>query len=137
MWKFVGGPLAGLAAGLSILETSILTAAGMMTTVVILTYSGERVRKIFRSRKKKEKRSSHYPNTRWVKVWNTYGVRGIAFLTPLILTPIGGTLILIANRVPKKDIIIFMAISAILWALFQTIFFKYFYDGVSSWFSSS
>lgn len=131
MWKFVGGPLAGLAANLSVLEITLLTSAGMMTTVVALTYAGERFRSYFTTsgRSRKEKKT----NSRVLKVWNKYGVPGVAFLTPLILTPIVGTLILVANKAQKKEIIVYMAISAILWAFVQTVFFKYFYEQIMGW----
>jgi hypothetical protein len=132
MWKFVGGPVAGLAAGLTVVETALLTTAGMMTTVVILTYAGERVRKVFR--KKNDDKKNKNKSIRMIKIWNKYGVPGISFLTPLILTPIGGTLILVAYKAPKKDIMLGMLVSALAWAFIQTFFFKFFYDEVSSWF---
>ena len=126
--------MAGLAANLSVVEITILTSAGMMTSVVILTYAGERFRKYFTRKHRNNEKKTRYKNTRIIKVWNMYGVPGVAFLTPLILTPIGGTLVLLAYKAPRKQILLYMAVSAVLWALVQTIFFKYFYDQVKMWF---
>ena len=73
MFKFVGGPLAGIAFGLSYLETSITTVLGMMTSVVIVSFFGGGFRKwldkIFRrNRKLFTKR-----NRRFVTFWRKYG----------------------------------------------------------------
>jgi len=131
MWKCVGGPLSGLTANLSVIEITILTSAGMMTTVVILTYAGEKFRSYFKRKDKAKKERKINPKV--MKVWNKYGVPGIAFLTPLILTPIVGTLILVVNKADKKEIIVYMAISAVSWAFIQTMFFKYFYQQIMEW----
>lgn len=42
---------------------------------------------------------------------------GIAFLTPLILTPIGGTVVLTSFGVAKKKILFTMLVSALFWSI--------------------
>ena len=117
MIKFVFGPLGGYAAKLSIVTTIIATIAGMMTAVVAFTYFGnflrERVfRHFFRNRKKFTPR-----NRKITILYRKYGLGGIAFLTPILLTPIGGTLIAVSFGSPKEKIILYMFISGVAWAI--------------------
>lgn len=60
------------------------------------------------------------PTRRTAVLIRKYGLGGVAFLTPLFLTPIGGTIIAVGMGKPKNKIIVFMLISAIGWALVFT-----------------
>ncbi len=75
------------------------------------------MRKIFGARKRKvfTKR-----NRQFVKIWNAYGVAGVAFFTPLLLTPIGGAIL--ANAFGGRQLTIFkyMMISALFWSFVIT-----------------
>lgn len=124
MLKFILGPMGGFAARLHFITTVFVTIAGMMTMVVAFTYFGAWIKakllgRIF------EKRKRFTPsNRKFVRIWKKYGLPGIAFLTPLILTPIGGTLLAVSSGSPKDRIIFFMFISAAGWALiFSTIIY--------------
>ena len=119
--KFIGGPLAGLALQLSWYETASCTIIGMMLSVMTITFAGKGVQKLTqRLRKQKPKRFS--PRTRLaVRVWKRFGIFGIAALTPLVLTPIGGTVLAIAFRVPLRLILLYMALSAGFWAIIQSL----------------
>ena len=44
MFKIIFGPTMGYAAGFSPLVSVIITVAGMMTTILIITFLGERIR---------------------------------------------------------------------------------------------
>ena len=46
MIKFLGGPAIGTAVGLSHLEIVVFTVLGMMTTVLIMTFLGKKIREI-------------------------------------------------------------------------------------------
>jgi len=120
MLKFVFGPLGGYAAGFSLIVTILVTIAGMMTVVLVFTFFStwikERVlRRIF---KKRNKFSSN--NRRFVTIWKKYGLIGVAALTPIILTPIGGTLLAVSSGSPKEKIIFYMFVSASVWAVIFT-----------------
>jgi len=120
MFKFVGGPLAGIAFGLSYLETSIVTVLGMMTSVVTVSFFGSGFRrwldKVFRrNRKLFTKR-----NRRFVTFWRKYGLFGVSFLTPVVFSPVIGTLLVNAFGGSKKKIITYMLISAVFWAFTLT-----------------
>jgi hypothetical protein len=118
MIKFILGPLGGFAARLHFLTTLIVTIAGMMTVVVVFTFFGEWIKRnvaFIRNRKK-----ITVANSRFAGIWKKYGLVSIAFLTPLILTPIGGTLLAISSGNPREKILFYMFVSAVIWALIYT-----------------
>lgn len=83
MLKFVFGPLTGAAMGLSVVETWAATVAGMMVTVLGIAYAGTELRRrIFQQYFKKKRKFTPY-NRRMVRIWNKYGIAGVAFLTPI------------------------------------------------------
>jgi len=117
MFKFILGPIAGYSAGLNLLSTVLGTVAGTMTIVLLFTFFGDFMRKrvlnkVFTNRKKFSDR-----NRKFVGVWKKYGIVGVAALTPLLLTPIGGTILAVSFGTPKDKLIIYMFISASVWAL--------------------
>ena len=117
MVKFVLGPLGGPVANIHFITTVVATVAGMMTTVVVLTYFGAWFKQRVLSRYLRKRKTFTPNNRRIVTIWKRYGLWGIAFLTPIILTPIGGTLLAVSSGSPKEKIILYMFISAVAWAL--------------------
>ena len=113
--KFVGGPIAGLATGLSYVETALFTALGMMTTVLVFTLLGAPLRKFLQRTIWKNKKRFTRRNRRFVYIWKRWGLLGVSFLTPLILTPVGGALLANIFGGPKKQIIMYMMASAFFW----------------------
>jgi membrane protein YqaA with SNARE-associated domain len=118
--KFILGPLEGYFTHLHFLTTIIATVGGMMLSVVAFTYFGSWLRRRLLRRFFKKKSKEEKPHTRWRDFIAKYGLGGVAFLTPLFLTPIGGTILAVSLGKPKNKIILFMLISAIGWALFFT-----------------
>jgi hypothetical protein len=115
--KFIFGPLIGAANDYNVLLTGTLTMLGMMTSVYIFTYFGTWVRHWTQSfLDAKDKKVFTPKNRRYVKIWLQYGVPGLAFLTPILLTPIGGTVIANAFGGKKNDIIKYMWLSCIFWS---------------------
>ncbi|MEX2335892.1 MAG: hypothetical protein WD555_01320 [Fulvivirga sp.] len=117
MLKFIAGPTLGYAGGFSLLSTIFITITGMMVSVFLFTFLGKLLRekvlvRIFRNRKRFTKK-----NRRFVNIWNKYGLPGVAFLTPVIFTPIGGTIILTSLGSPKRKIIFSMFLSAFFWSV--------------------
>ena len=117
MLKFIFGPLGGYAIGLELITTILATIAGMMTVVLAFAYAGNWIREnvIYRFFKKPKKFSES--NRRFVRVWKKYGLVGVAALTPILLTPIGGSILAVSSGSPKEKIILFMFISASVWAV--------------------
>lgn len=118
MLKFIAGPLIGLATGTSVWETSILTILGMMTSVLLFSFIGkifrERVIKRFFKKKKVFSRKTR----RFVALWQQYGIMGISFLTPILFTPIGGTILItsLSGLQQKRKMFTYMLLSASFWS---------------------
>jgi hypothetical protein len=117
MLKFIFGPLGGYAAGLELVTTILATVAGMMTVVLSFAYAGNWLREkvIHRFFGKRKKFSEN--NRKFVRIWKKYGLVGVAALTPILLTPIGGALLAVSSGSPREKIILFMFISASVWAV--------------------
>jgi hypothetical protein len=121
--KFVAGPLTGFGLGLSMFETIVCTWVGMMFTVtVMLTIGRFLVQQIARIRVQKPKLFSG--RVRYaVSIWQRFGIKGIAVMTPLLFTPIGGSLLALSFKVPTPRVLFFMAISGIFWSVIFTVLF--------------
>ena len=116
MLKFIFGPLGGYAAKLHVVTTIIATVAGTMTIVLAFSFAGDWIREHVINRFFPKRKRFSERNRRFVTIWKKYGVAGVAFLTPLILTPIGGTLVAISFGSPREKLILYMLISASGWA---------------------
>ena len=126
MFKFILGPSIGYAEKLPWITTAIFTALGMMTSVVIFSFMGTELRNKFFKRVNRKKKPIFRKRTRrMVRIWQKYGMQGVAFLTPLLLTPIGGTIIAISFGASKRKIIFYMLPNAIFWAFTLTYLYYY------------
>lgn len=63
-----------------------------------------------------------------VKTWNRFGIQGIAFLTPILLSPILGAVVAVAFRVPPKKLIPYMAVSCFFFSFVFSFAFNEFSD---------
>jgi len=127
MVKFFAGPLTGVAVGLTYLETVLLTIAGMMTTVIIFSIIGRAFSKWWAKRQRAQNKPMFSKkNRRIVQIWNRFGVVGVAFLTPILLTPIVGTVVAALFGAPRKQIFIHMLWSSVIWsALLNLMVFEF------------
>ncbi len=124
MFKFVAGPVFGALNGMTFLETLITTVLGMMTTVLIITYFGKYIRQLWINifgAEKQNKKVFTKRNRRFIHIWRTYGEFGISFLTPVIFSPVIGTLVITTLGGRRNKIISYMLISATFWG--ATLFF--------------
>lgn len=118
--KSILPPLLGPAAGLNKLEIIVITVLGLMSSVLLFTLVGEKVKKhvlpVFIKKPKK-----FTPKTRrMVRTWKKYGIIGTCFLTPLILSPIGGSILVASVGAPRKQVYLYMLIFGIFWAVIWT-----------------
>lgn len=127
MVKFFAGPLTGVTVGLTYIESVLLTIAGMMTTVIIFSVIGRAFSKWISARRRaKNKPVFNKSNRRIIKIWKNFGVAGVAFLTPILLTPIVGTVVAALFGAPRKQIFLHMLWSAIVWsALLNLMVFEF------------
>jgi hypothetical protein len=120
MVKFILGPTLGFAAGLHFFTTMFVTVGGMMTVVSVFTYFGEWLKaKVFARFIKNRKRFTPR-SRRFVRVWKKVGMIGIALLTPVVLTPLGGTLLAVSSGSSRQKIMFYMLVSASIWSLIFT-----------------
>lgn len=116
LFKFIAGPVLGHAAGFSLLEIMTVTVMGMMSSVLVFTYLGEWIKREWGMRIRKKKVLFSRKSRRLVNIWQKFGPVGVAFLTPLLLTPIGGTIVLTTFGVKKNKILTYMLLSGIFWS---------------------
>jgi hypothetical protein len=64
---------------------------------------------------------------RYVKIWKKYGLIGVAFLTPVIISIPIGTLIANNFEVNKKKIFLYMFFSIVFWSVLLTSIFEFFH----------
>jgi len=115
MLKFVIGPVTGIYAGLSIVETALLTTLGMMASVLLFTYGGTVARDWWFTTFRHDRKLFSPRNRKIVKFWLKYGIKGLAFFTPIIFSPIVGTLLAVSFGESKERIFRFMLIGALFW----------------------
>ncbi|HSZ24235.1 MAG TPA: hypothetical protein VK766_00875, partial [Cytophagaceae bacterium] len=118
MFKFFLGLAIGTGFHLPFLVTSGLAILGMMASVVLFTsflgkYFHQWVLKTFYKNQKLFTKS----NRRKITIWKKYGLAGVALLTPIIFTPIGGTMIANGFGESKQRIFLYMFVSAVLWSI--------------------
>ncbi|MBX0292868.1 hypothetical protein K3G63_20660 [Hymenobacter sp. HSC-4F20] len=122
MFKFVAAPIAGVAAGLQPSVIWGLSVAGMMTTVVLISGLG-RAWALHQRRKREEKGKPLFSrrSRTIVGIYRRFGMVGIAFLTPILFSPVGGTVIATQLHVPRWRILVHMLWSAALWGVTFTL----------------
>lgn len=124
MVKFIGGPLSGVASGLTWVETFIFTVLGMMTSVLLFSLLGQNAKKRFFGRFRKKKMLFTPKNRRMVRIWRRYGLKGVAFLTPVLFSPIIGTIMATSFGEPAKRIFFYMLGSALFWGVVFSLFIQ-------------
>ncbi|OYX21862.1 MAG: hypothetical protein B7Z16_05550 [Algoriphagus sp. 32-45-6] len=116
MFKFIAGPVLGSAAGYSFWKILLITTSAMMTSVFTFTLIGTKLKQWTGIKFKTKRPVFSNRSRRIVLLWKKYGEAGIAFFTPLLLTPVGGTLILVSFGTKKRRIYFHMLWSALLWS---------------------
>src|SRR5690348_12239232 len=88
-FKFIGGPALGKVFHLHFIVTCILTVAGMMTSVYIFSsLFGKKIHIWLMKNFYKDRKLFSKKSRRTVRLWRSYGLKGVAFLTPVLFTPI-------------------------------------------------
>ncbi len=121
MLKFILGPVGGYLSKLNMLTTILATVAGMMTVVIAFAFFGDLIKKHILGRLFKKPNPFSDKNKKFVRIWRKYGLAGVAALTPLLLTPIGGVLLAVSFGSPRDKLIVYMFISASFWSVTLTL----------------
>ena len=118
--KFFNGPIAGIVMDLTWYETAICSIIGMMLMVTVMSFLGKQAQ-VWISNYRKTKPKLFSKRTRFaVKIWLKLGIWGIACFTPLLFTPIGGTLLALSFKVPIPKILFSMLVFAVFWGIVLT-----------------
>jgi hypothetical protein len=118
MFKFFLGLALGTGFKLPFLVTAGLTVLGMMASVVLFTsFLGNFFHQWIMKTFYKNQKLFTKGNRRKIMIWKKFGLLGVAFLTPILFTPIGGAMIANGFGESKERIFIYMFISAVIWAL--------------------
>jgi len=121
MVKFIAGPTAGMAMGLGLVETAVLTILGTMTTVFIFMTLGTTIRAWHKKKFPNKNKKVFTRKNRWfVHIWKKFGVLGVSILTPVLFTPIGGAILVAYVGAPKKEVYLYMFLSSTFWAFLVT-----------------
>ncbi len=119
MFKFIAGPVLGAVYGFSFFEKALITILGMMTSVIVVSFIGQKLRLWMQKKIKRKKKRKRFTkrNRRIVYLWRHYGEFGVSFFTPLIFSPVIGTLLVMILGGKRKKVILYMFVSAVFWAL--------------------
>jgi len=126
--KFALAPPTGIGLGLSEWETILCTIAGMSITAFLVPLIGEKIFAYFRKKRleKGKKTKVFTPRKRLiVKIWQKFSIWGIAFLTPVLFSPIVGCAIAVSFGVQRQKILLTMLVSAVFWATTMTLGAEY------------
>jgi len=118
LFKFIGGPVLGTAAGYTVAEIVLVTVSGLMSSVIAFTYIGTFLKARYKLIFTRKEKLFTARNRKIVKIWQHFGAIGVAVITPLLLSPIGGAIVMNAFGVRKKKIFTYMFVSGFIWALF-------------------
>ena len=117
MTKFMAGPSVGVAIGMPMFWTILISVLGMMTSVWIFATIGEQSGYPCITRLVSYVRNRKGLNQKFHYLWEKFGIAGVTFLTPVFFTPIIGTILVSAMGSPKGKIIAYMFFSAVFWSI--------------------
>ena len=105
----------GLALGLPPLVSGIAATSGGLVGAVLVTAAGERLQRWLYSRGWLEKRRK-----RIERMWERYGILGVAFQAPILTGAPLGTLVALGLGAPAKRLLFWMCVSLVLWGAVLT-----------------
>ena len=122
MLKSLGGPITAFGLGLSPVESTVLSSVGMLLTATLVAFGGERVRApIARFLKRVFPKQFDRPMHPGVlRIFERYGMAGIAFITPLFLSPPGGAVAAVVFQVERKRVVSALTIAGVVWSVIYT-----------------
>ena len=104
------GIVTGLALGLSPALSGAVSVAGAVAGVTLVVALGGRLRElVYRSRRLAGRRE------RVERVWERYGIPGVALQAPLLTGPILATLLALALGAPPRPLLVWMLASVVFW----------------------
>lgn len=113
------GVASGLATDFTFLELFLCYFIGGSLGMVLYTLFGNKMLSLWKNRKSQTSKIDNLSSQEdWkLKVWNQFGLVGIAAITPPILSQPVGTAISLGFGAPAHKVIIAMCISMLFWSL--------------------
>ncbi len=105
----------GLALGLPPVVSGIAATSGGLLGAVLVTVTGERLQRWLYSRGWLSKRRK-----RIERMWERYGILGVAFQAPMLTGAPLGTLAALGLGAPAKRLLFWMCVSLVLWGAVLT-----------------
>ena len=120
--KVIPGLGLALVYEMNALEIFICLSAGGIIGVFLFTLAGEQIRSWLKRRRMEKNKDNPKPikikrARRILRIWNKYGLIGVALLTPPMISPPFGSIIAVAFREKRPRILLYMSISVLVWAL--------------------
>lgn len=130
--KFLAGPpiaYYGQLSEFTFFEANIYCIIGGSSGVLFFMFLSTQIIRVFNNIKSffvksKPRKIFTGRNRRIVKFWRSYGLMGIAIITPVILSIPVGTFIAVKLNSNKKKIFLYMFCSIVLWSVILTSFFE-------------
>lgn len=107
----------GIVSGLSPTGVIISAFLGNLSTVFFVVLGFEKVKEFYESRKKADNKKESKRTERGTRIWNRYGMGGLALLGPILLGTHIAVFIGLLFGVKKKNAILWMTFSIALWSL--------------------
>ncbi len=133
----LGVPSAIILFKYNFVKVILVTCSGGITGIILFTYlsaSFLRWRHNYKLKRNKDHKKVIFSKSarRIIKIKNRFGLVGIAFITPIISTPIGS---FIAEKFykDKKIVILYLSVSVIFWSVTLYFLFYFFHDTLNGW----
>lgn len=107
----------GIIGGLSPVWVMLLAFTGNILTVLVVIIGFEKVKKWIDSRKSRDGKEESKRTERGKRIWNKYGMPGVALLGPVLIGTHIAAFIGLLFGANKKNATIWMTISIALWTL--------------------
>jgi putative small multi-drug export protein len=111
---WVGIPT-GLVLGLPPVLSGVTATAGALLGATLVTLAGERLQRWVYSRRWFAKRRE-----RVERIWNRYGLIGVAFQSPVLAGTLLSTLVALGFGAPARKLLFWIAVSLVFWGAVLT-----------------
>jgi len=116
--KFIMGVGFVLYQDFSLAQSIAISVGGGMLGVVVFAYGSQAINKLYRKiRPKKDTPKFGRWNRFLVRLRRTVGLKGIAFLTPVLLTVPVGTVVALTVEKHKPTVFLWMFVSLSIWSI--------------------
>lgn len=117
-FEVVGVIPIGVAAGLSSIPVTLISCLGNLLTIWLLIVLIDRIKQWMQKRKEKQgKESSGKRQQRAAKIWQRYGLPGLALISPILIGSHLGAILAMGFGAGKKQVTIWMTASIVVWAI--------------------